>query len=1013
MRLRRLNILIFLFILLFGSNGSASTTDLDINLDVKSFSLKNGMLFLVVERPATPQVACRLAIRAGSALEDSGKTGIAHMLEHMLFKGTRNFGTLDPDKDKELQQKIEAAYQVITKEQNKRFPDEALIQAKRVEMEELRLEVQKIYIPQAFSSQLGRNGAVGVNAFTSKDQTQYIASVPSDMLEQWFSIISEQLFEPAWREFYVEKEVVQREWAYRYINNPGGAAWLDLSTTAYTAHPYRNPIIGWKADMEEFSTKDAIAFHERFYTPTNAVCVLVGDVKAADAKKLAETYFARYPAGKRAPESVTREPPQQGPRKSIRSLKGARTPLVRIAFHGAKMGSKDFYALDAMTMILSHGRSARLTQNIINKGQAIDAWAYNPDNRYGGMVILGGSPNEPQELQNKELSEDEKRLAYIESCRTLEEKLLAEVEKMKTEPVSQRELQRIKTLNQREFIESMRNNEKLAGMLATLEVQIGWSYMTTYLEQIEAVTPQDIQQAAQKYIRADNRSCVYVIPGGTPSRPPESYTETRSISGRAAAGVVHREDFSNLSMYATPQGWRHPLSFQRNPQKVKYPLAESFDVENAKVFYLPDRDLPLIDLAIMVKAGSVDVPDSKYGLTDLISSTIVRGGTAKHTPAELAQVLDDNAIQVSVSIQKEHSVISLSVLKSRWQKGLELLQEILTQPGFDPDALAVAKNQELISLRRQGGDAQSVVFREGMIWHFKGHPYGRDPLLGLKSIPGISPQDLRQFLKTYFVPSNMSVAIAGDIEKQQVIAGLGKLFEALPHTRPPRRELSEPAMTPPVITLIDKPGQIQSQIMLSLPSVKRTDPDYWKISLLMNIFGGGDSLMYTRLRDDLGLVYSAGFYQTYRWKAGMLMGYIGCKADQTTAAIRETLNIMRSLQQNVPKKELELKRLDALNSFVFNVDTKAELVSVYSRYHLRQEPLDTLEKIQEAFFQADQKELERLAQRYLDPDKIQIFVVADKSTTINAAAGQAVTLEADLMALSKALGVDFQEIPLR
>ena len=274
-----------------------------------------------------------------------------------MFKGTQNFGTLDAARDAKLQQQIEEAYQSILSEQLKRSPDEKLIQKKRAEMEKLRAEVQKIYVPQAFSSQLGKIGAVGVNAFTTKDQTQYMASVPSDMLEQWFSIISEQTFEPSWREFYVEKEVVQREWAFRYINDPDGAAWLDLYATAYSAHPYRNPTIGWKSDMEKYSTQDAIEFHQRYYNPANAVCVLVGDVTLARAKRLAQTYFARYPAGRSAPEVVTREPLQQGPRQNVRFLKGARTPLVRIGYHGARMGTPDFYALDAMIMILSHGRA--------------------------------------------------------------------------------------------------------------------------------------------------------------------------------------------------------------------------------------------------------------------------------------------------------------------------------------------------------------------------------------------------------------------------------------------------------------------------------------------------------------------------------------------------------------------------------------------------------------------------------------------------------------------------------
>ncbi|MGD8258788.1 MAG: insulinase family protein, partial [Desulfobacterales bacterium] len=265
MRAFRLFLLCLCMLLFIGDVVSAGETTYDINVDVKTFQLENGMLFLVVERETTPQVAARLAIRAGSALEETGKTGIAHLLEHMMFKGTKNFGTLNYKKDMDLQAQIEDAYQVVLKEQRKRQPDQDLINKKIDEMDRLRREVQKIFVPQAFSSQLGKNGAVGVNAYTTKDQTQYMASIPSDMLEQWFSIVSEQLFEPAWREFYVEKEVVQREWAFRYVNDSGGAAWLDLNATAYTAHPYRNPTIGWKADMEKYSTQDAITFHQRYY----------------------------------------------------------------------------------------------------------------------------------------------------------------------------------------------------------------------------------------------------------------------------------------------------------------------------------------------------------------------------------------------------------------------------------------------------------------------------------------------------------------------------------------------------------------------------------------------------------------------------------------------------------------------------------------------------------------------------------------------------------------------------
>lgn len=1013
MRFMRSIVIVVFLLLLSAGLCVADSAPQKVKLDVQAFTLPNGMLFLVVERPTTPQVACRLAIRAGSALEESGKTGIAHLLEHMMFKGTKNFGTLDIERDRELQAKIEAAYQTVLKEESKRKPDHSLIEKKRKEMDRLRVEVQEIFVPQAFSSQLGRNGAVGVNAFTSKDQTQYMASVPSDMIEQWFSIVSEQLFEPSWREFYVEKEVVQREWAFRYVNNPQGAAWLDLSATAYAAHPYRNPTIGWKADMERYNTRDAMDFHKKFYNPTNAVCVLVGDVKVEAARKLAEIYFARYPAGARAPERVTEEPPQQGPRRSVRYLKGARTPLVTIGFHSARMGMKDFYAVDAMTMVLSQGRGSRLTQDIINEGRALQAWAYHPDNRYGGMVIIGGSPNEPDVLKDAAPTDASKRGIYLQACESLEEILLKEVEKLKTEMVSDRELERIKKLNQRAFLERMRSNEDLAGTLATLEVQVGWRYLNTYLEEIEAITPEDIRRVAAKYIRPDNKTSVYVIPGGKPERPPEQYAEVRSLTGSAAARVIKTDTSHNNSIYPTPEGWKHPLSFERKPMKVAYPKAEFLTVEGAPMFYLPDRELPLIDLTLLVRAGEVDLAEDKIGLPTLMNGALIQGGTETYSPSEMAMVLDENAIRLSVSVGEEVTRIGLSVTKDGWDRGLELLEEILTRPRFDASVLEVVKQQTLTSLQRQADNAQTVVMREGTLWFFKGHPYGRDPLQGFDTIPNITREDLGRFLRSYFVPSNMVAAVAGDIGKEAAEESVGGLFRALPHTQAPERRLKDPRETPPVLTLIHKPGQVQSQIGFRLPSVKRTDPDYWNISLLMDIFGGSDSLLYKRLRDDLGFVYSAWFYQTYKWQAGILVGYMGCRGRSTRQAIEETARIMTSLHSSFPERKLEQKRLDSLNSFVFNVDSPTELVDVYARYYMRKEPLDTLARIQDAFISASKEELEVLARELLNPEKLQVFIVADKTMTIKTEDGAEYTLEDDMKRLAERLGLPYREAELR
>lgn len=984
----------------------------DVNIDVREFRLENGMQFLVVERHASPQVACRIAIRAGSALESTGKTGIAHMLEHMMFKGTKNFGTLDYRKDQALQQQIEAAYQMILAEKNKRRPDKNLIDQKLSEMAQLRRQVQAIFVPQAFSAQLGKNGAVDINAFTSRDQTQYMTSVPADMIEQWFSIISEQLFEPSWREFFVERDVVQREWAFRYVNNPSGAAWLDLNAAAYNAHPYRNPTIGWPSDMARFSTTDAIDFHSRYYNPANAVCVLVGNISVQQAQKLAETYFLRYPAGQRAPERVTAEPQQQGPRRSVRYLPGARTPLVRIGFHGAPMGTEDFFAMDVITMLLSLGRSAPLTQDIVEKGLAASAWAGNPDNRFGTLFVMGGTPNEPEKIKSAETGEKIHRQAYVKACRQLEDRLVDQLKRLQTEPVGPQDLARVKKLNRRNFLDRLRSNESLAGSLATLEVQTGWRYLLDYLKNIDKVTAEQVRQTARKYLQPENRTSVYLIPGEKPKTPPQQYSEIRNVGGAAATRLEKPHAFENHSTYPTPAGWKHPLWFERYPERIRYPEATRWKAGDTTVFYLPDRELPLVELTLLIKAGAVDIPTQKAGLTALLNRCLVRGGTRSHDPQSLALMLDQNAIRLSANVAQEETTIRLSVMKDDWEKGLSLLREVLTEPAFNAAVLNVAKSQEITALKRQGGNAQAVARRELMIWHFQGHIYGRDPLSALKTIPEITQKDLADFVHTYLVPANMVAAVAGDMDEADIRSSLDTFFKSLPNSPPPSRDLPLPAQTPPVLTLINKPGQVQSQVFLVLPGLRRTQPGFWQTSLLMSIYGGSNSLMYTRLRGDLGLAYSTGFTQTYKWRAGLLVGYIGCKADKTAQAIEETLNIMRALRQKIPLQDFKQKRLDALNSFVFNVDTPQDLVVTYGRYFMRKEPLDTLSRIQSAFIDATPDELKMLADQLLDPQKVQIVVVTDKNTPVSGK-GAASTIEAELKDLARREALPYREAPLR
>jgi zinc protease len=300
-----------------------------------------------------------------------------------------------------------------------------------------------------------------------------------------------------------------------------------------------------------------------------------------------------------------------------------------------------------------------------------------------------------------------------------------------------------------------------------------------------------------------------------------------------------------------------------------------------------------------------------------------------------------------------------------------------------------------------------------MAWHFNGHVYGRNPLQALETLPAIEPADLKRFVERYFVPGNLIACISGDLTLSDAVEGLENVVRALPTAPAPQRQLKAPQATSPVLAFINKPGQAQAQVSMLLPGIPRTDPDYWKTNLLMSIFGGSDSLLYTRLRDDLGLVYSAGFYQNYKWKAGFLVGWMGSRGDMTARAISEAVDTMNRLRQGLPPGLFELKKLDALNSFVFNVDTPEALLGVYGRYYLRGEPLDTLDRIQEEFIGASRESLVELAHRFLDPAKLQIFVTGDRATLVRHDDGRQVPLDQELKMLAGRLGLPYEEIALR
>ena len=279
--------------------GSAALTVICRAQDLASFEkrttvkvLPNGLTVVVVERPEAPVFSFFTHVDVGSDREYPGITGLAHMFEHMAFKGTDQIGTTEYAKEKPALDKVEQAYQAYLREREKPVGgDEKKVAELQAAWQQAMKEAQKYVKENQFGQIVEENGGVGLNAFTSNEETAYHYSFPSNRVELWAYLDSERFLHPVFREFYKEREVVHEERRMRTESSPFGRLFEQALATAFTAHPYGQPIVGWPSDLESFSATDAAAFYKKNYVPANMVIALVGDLKAAEVMPVIEKYF--------------------------------------------------------------------------------------------------------------------------------------------------------------------------------------------------------------------------------------------------------------------------------------------------------------------------------------------------------------------------------------------------------------------------------------------------------------------------------------------------------------------------------------------------------------------------------------------------------------------------------------------------------------------------------------------------------------------------------------------------
>jgi predicted Zn-dependent peptidase len=463
---------------------------------VTEFTLANGLHFIVLERHQAPVVSFHSYVNAGAVNDPSGATGLAHMFEHMAFKGTETIGTRNYVEERKALDEVEQIYDKLEAERNKRFDaDPAKIRALEAQLKVAIGKANSYVEPNAFFRIIEENGGVGLNASTGEDATRYYYNLPANRIELWFLLESRRFLQPVFREFYKERDVVREERRMRVESSPQGKLFEMLLATAFAAHPYRNMPGGWASDIESLRVSDARQFFKTYYVPNNITVGIAGDVDPVEIRRLADKYFSRLPSAPPPPRVHTVEPKQEGKKRA--TVESPSQPFLLIGYKRPNQLDKDDAVFDVVSGILSSGRTGMLYKDLVRDKKialAAMAQAAFPAGKYPNLFVFFIIPSVGHTVEENQ-----------EACSGI-------LEQLKKEKVDDITLQRVKTKVRASLIRQLDSNSGMAAHLTFFQVNYGdWRKLFTGLQEIDKVTADDVQRVAREYFVDDTRTVAYTV----------------------------------------------------------------------------------------------------------------------------------------------------------------------------------------------------------------------------------------------------------------------------------------------------------------------------------------------------------------------------------------------------------------------------------------------------------------------------------------------------------------------
>lgn len=921
--MKKLSYLLLMLITLFMFGCCEQQEEVELNIDYEKYTLSNGLDVILHVDKSDPIVALAVQYHVGSNREVPGRTGFAHLFEHMMFQRSENVGE-----------------------------------------------------DQFFK--LIQNAGGTLNGGTGNDGTTYFEVVPNNALEMILWLESDRMgymintVTP--KSFANQQNVVQNEKRQMVDNRPYGHTGAVIANNFYPqGHPYSWTVIGEMEDLTNATVEDVKEFHSRFYVPNNATLVLAGDFDVAEAKQMIENYFGEIPRGADVPDPAPIPVVLEKTKKLYHEDNFAKAAQFRMLWPTVEEYNEDAYALDYLGELFSRGKKAPLYV-VLEKDKKLSSrqYAYNGSQEIAGTFSVSVTANEGVSLKDVEESVFEAFKLFEEEGFTEEDidRIKASLETDFYGGVGSVLYKAFQLANYNEYTGDPSYYKVDIEKLKAVTKDDIWRVYNKYIKGQPYFATSFVPKGQVELIAEGS------VDAGVVEEDVSNATEVDVDEIEEVEIVMTPTKFDRSSQ---PADGPDPL--------LSLPQVWSDELSNGMMVYgIENNELPLVQYSIVLKGGHYLDKIDKAGAASLLA-TMMMEGTQQKTPQELEEAIESLGARINMYASNGSITISVNTLARNYEKTLALVEEILMEPRWDAEEFELAKTAVMNNLKRQKADPNTIArntFNE--LVYGNEHIYSISSRGTEESVTAMTMDDLKAYYNDNFSPNLAAFHIAGNIPETAVINSLSGLAEkwAAKEVVFPEYSLPE-APENSVIYFADVPGAKQSVINIGAPSMARTDDDFYPSTVMNHKLGGSfNGNVNMVLREEKGYTYGARTYFAGSLIPGYFLASSSVRSSATEESVQIFKDLMEAYRDGITEEELIFTKNALVKSNAREFETLRSLLSMLQNISMYNLSFDYVKGEEEIVIGMDLDKHKALAQKYIDPTKMYYVIVGDAATQMEA-----------------------------